>query len=89
MNESVIQNQNRLLTFKAVKVEMHAQKMPKSFNPTFDLKLTDLLFPDSPKLFAKVFSIELTTPSLVLRLFAQVLNTTQFSNAVPQSTTIS
>jgi preprotein translocase subunit SecB len=61
--ENIIQHQIRLVTFKAVKVELTCGKLPPDFKPSFDLKLSDLMLPDSPHLFAKVFNIAMQTPS--------------------------
>lgn len=64
MTENIIQHQIRLVTFKAVKVELTCRKIDTDFRPSFDLKLGDLMFPETPKLFAKVFTIKMETPSL-------------------------
>jgi len=57
MTDNVIQSQIRLITFKAVRLEFAC--VNEILEPKFNLGLDDLVFPDNPKLFAKVFNIDL------------------------------
>lgn len=62
MTEKVIQSQIKLVTFKAVKVEINCVRIANE-KPSFDLKLGNLMFNDNPRWFAKVFHINLIAPS--------------------------
>ena len=66
MSESnVIQNQIRLVAFKATKVEFWCNQNPQAIDlkPKFEIKLSDLLVRDKPTWFSKVFTISLTAPT--------------------------
>lgn len=65
MNEGIIQNQIRLVAFKAAKVtfSIHPRDSSKGQgDPKFDLKLSDILIEESPNMFAKVFFITTEIP---------------------------
>lgn len=58
MTEKIIQNQIRLVTFKAVKVEISCEPLTNQ-KAKFDLKLANITFSDNPKWFAKAFTASL------------------------------
>lgn len=59
MKEDSIQNQIRLVAFKAANVRFTTTDRDpnKQEEPKFDLKLSDILVEEQPNLFAKVFHI--------------------------------
>lgn len=91
MTENIIQNQIRLLAFKAVHVEFSCKDKPsqEESEPKFELKLGDLIFQDNPNLFAKVFSITLVAPSglqkEVVRYIVEYHTVFECSNSVDEN----
>lgn len=63
MTDNVIQHQIRLVTFRAAKVELSCHPLPEDFEGDFQIKLGDLLIPEKPNYFAKVFTIDIKTTS--------------------------
>ena len=67
MNEEIIQNQIKLIGFKAANFNFKTEANPEkkeSPNKKFNLNLDDLLFKESPNHFAKAFIVDLTFDSL-------------------------